>query len=135
MTSVTLDTAPLAAVVAGSNVSSPQLGAQDMMNMSWSIEDVMHDFKDSLFTYKHPKTIALISFYVPIFLLALGGNIMVMLVILSNKSMRSVTNYFLLNLAIADLLGKSTHHINYNRHWPLLNAAFHDFPLYDLKKI
>ena len=50
--------------------------------------------------------IVLITFYLAIFLMAVGGNILVIAVILSNKAMRNVTNYFLLNLAISDLLGK-----------------------------
>lgn len=51
--------------------------------------------------------IALISVYVPVFLLASVGNIFVLLVILLDPRMRkSAANFFLVNLAISDLLGK-----------------------------
>ena len=76
------------------------------MNMTWSLDDVLKDFKATLYTHRNPQTIVLLSIYGPVFLLALGGNILVLTVIFCNKGMRSVTNYFLLNLAIADLLGK-----------------------------
>ncbi|ESP05282.1 hypothetical protein LOTGIDRAFT_92705, partial [Lottia gigantea] len=46
----------------------------------------------------------LLTLYVPIFLLSVIGNILVLVVIVPNKQLQSVTNNFLLNLAIADLL-------------------------------
>lgn len=74
-------------------------------------DDVFKDFMASLYTYGQPKNIILISIYVPVFLLAFLGNMLVIVVILSNRSMRSVTNYFLLNLAVADLLGKKSDYL------------------------
>ncbi|KAM6151947.1 C-X-C chemokine receptor type 1-like [Erethizon dorsatum] len=47
---------------------------------------------------------ALIVIYVMVFLLSLLGNFLVMVVILSSQVTRSVTDVYLLNLAIADLL-------------------------------
>lgn len=44
--------------------------------------------------------------YSIIFLLSVFGNILVIVVIRSSKSMRNVPNYFLFNLAIADLMGE-----------------------------
>lgn len=88
------------------NESSLDWSAMGFGNVTWSMDDVLKDFKDSLYTYRNPQTIALLSFYIPVFLLALFGNILVLTVIFFNKGMRSVTNYFLLNLAVADLLGK-----------------------------
>ncbi|KAK6976329.1 cholecystokinin receptor type A, partial [Biomphalaria glabrata] len=45
-----------------------------------------------------------IPLYVIIFLLSVVGNILVILTVAQNKKMRSVTNVFLLNLAVSDLL-------------------------------
>lgn len=85
-------------------VNSTDFVAED--NVSWSVQDVVDAFKASLYTHNDPQTIVLISIYGLIFLLAIIGNLLVLLVIVSNKAMRNVTNYFLLNLAIADLLGE-----------------------------
>ena len=39
-----------------------------------------------------------------VFIFALLGNILVMVVVSRNKSMHNATNYFIVNLAIADIL-------------------------------
>ena len=92
---------PVYVLATGSNTSGDVLEwDSDVFN------DVLEDFRASLYTYGQPSTIVLLCFYVPIFLLALSGNVLVTLIIVGNKNMRSVTNYFLLNLAIADLLGQ-----------------------------
>ncbi|KAH3695623.1 hypothetical protein DPMN_083081 [Dreissena polymorpha] len=67
---------------------------------------VIDDFKQSQFTLNNAATILLMCLYVPIFLTSLMGNILVLLVILPNQRMWTVTNNFLVNLALADLLGK-----------------------------
>lgn len=41
--------------------------------------------------------------YMAVLLLCVGGNVLVSLVVLRNRNMRSVTNLFILNLAISDL--------------------------------
>lgn len=46
----------------------------------------------------------LIAVYATIFTLAVVGNILVILTLVQNTRMRTVTNVFLLNLAISDLL-------------------------------
>ncbi|KAL8559560.1 hypothetical protein ACOMHN_018723 [Nucella lapillus] len=45
-----------------------------------------------------------IPIYVLIFLLSVVGNVLVMVTLMQNKKMRTVTNVFLLNLAVSDLL-------------------------------
>jgi len=42
--------------------------------------------------------------YTAVFLLAVTGNTLVICVVCRNSSMHSVTNYFIVNLAVADLL-------------------------------
>jgi len=69
-------------------------------------EDLERAFRASLYRYNEPVNAILIAFYVIVFLMSLVGNIFVLLVIRADKSIRNVTNYFLLNLAIADLLGR-----------------------------
>ncbi|XP_059147321.1 tachykinin-like peptides receptor 99D [Physella acuta] len=44
------------------------------------------------------------NMFVAIFIVAAGGNIVVIWIVLAHKRMRTVTNYFLVNLAIADVL-------------------------------
>ena len=67
---------------------------------------VKDDFEESLLTLSDTTTIVMIALYVPIFITSLIGNVLVLLVIVPNRRMWSVTNNFLVNLAAADLLGK-----------------------------
>lgn len=53
---------------------------------------------------KSPVKQILITVYVTIFFLGFTGNLMVIFVIARNKSMRTVTNFFLGNLAVSDFL-------------------------------
>ncbi|KAL4236015.1 hypothetical protein ACF0H5_004402 [Mactra antiquata] len=75
----------------------------DWQDSQWM--NIMEDFKQSQFTLNEPTTIVLLVMYVPIFLTSLVGNILVLRVIVPNQRMWTVTNNFLVNLAIADLLG------------------------------
>lgn len=56
--------------------------------------------------YQHSLYVAASYFlaYFLIFLLCMVGNVLVCLIILENRRMRTVTNLFILNLAISDLL-------------------------------
>uniref|UniRef100_A0A8C5LP59 Neuropeptide FF receptor 1 n=1 Tax=Jaculus jaculus TaxID=51337 RepID=A0A8C5LP59_JACJA len=56
--------------------------------------------------YQHSRAVAatLIALYALIFLLCVVGNALVCLVVLKNRHMRTVTNMFILNLAVSDLL-------------------------------
>lgn len=94
-------------------------GISDMYNISFnkselvelghSADDlwvhVLDDFKKGQLTLDNPTTIVLLVLYVPIFFTSLIGNILVLLVIVPNQRMWTVTNNFLVNLAAADLLG------------------------------
>ncbi|VEN54689.1 unnamed protein product, partial [Callosobruchus maculatus] len=61
--------------------------------------------------------------YALMVLVATGGNLIVIWIILAHKRMRTVTNYFLLNLSIADAM-VSTFNVTFNfvymlyAHWP-----------------
>ena len=67
---------------------------------------IMEEFKRSNYKHKEPRTVILVTLYIPIFLMAFFGNIMVLFVVLPNRHMRNVTNFFLVNLAVADLTGR-----------------------------
>jgi len=69
---------------------------------------VLEDFKNSQLTLSDPSTVVLLTLYIPIFVLSLCGNGLVFLAVVPNQRMATVTNYFLVNLAAADLLGKIT---------------------------
>ena len=43
-------------------------------------------------------------FYVPVIVLAIVGNVLVMIVVARDKRMRTTTNYYIVNLAVADCL-------------------------------
>ena len=92
----------------GWNSSSNYHNVMDLDFDNEMFKIVIEDFKDSLFTLSDPMTIVLIVFYVPIFITSLTGNVLVLLVILPNQRMWSVTNNFLVNLSVADLLGNTT---------------------------
>ncbi len=66
---------------------------------------LVEEFRHSNYLYRRPETVGLIVLYVPVFLLAILGNMVVLLVVISIKHMRSVTNFFIANLAVADLTG------------------------------
>ena len=72
----------------------------------------LEEFKRSFYKHEEPRTVILVALYVPIFLMAFFGNIMVLFVVLPNRHMRNVTNFFLVNLAVADLTGMHTFSFN-----------------------
>ena len=65
------------------------------------------NFRSTLYKHKEVGTVILVVLYVPVFLMAFFGNLMVLLVVLPNRHMRNVTNFFIVNLAVADLTGNS----------------------------
>lgn len=85
----------------------------EMNLFSSNISDASWDFmnltgvESNFFTYDQPDKIILICFYIPVFFVALVGNILVLVMVFLQRSMkRNTTNYFLVNLAVADLLGE-----------------------------
>lgn len=68
-----------------------------------SVPDNDSDTDVDLYTTSPVKEI-LIATFVPVFVISLAGNVLVVFVIVRNRSMHTVTNFFLLNLAVSDLL-------------------------------
>ena len=77
----------------------------EQIDPEW-MADLERSFKDSLYTYKEPLTATLIGLYVVVFVLSIVGNTLVIVIIRLDKSNRGVDAYLMLNLAVADLLGK-----------------------------
>ena len=67
----------------------------------------IQEFSQSQFKYKDPKSILLIGLYIPVFLVALFGNALIVLVVARHRRMRNITNFFIVTLAICDLTGMS----------------------------
>ena len=67
----------------------------------------IEEFSQSQFKYKDPKSILLIGLYIPVFLVALFGNALIVLVVARHRRMRNITNFFIVTLAISDLTGTS----------------------------
>ncbi len=66
--------------------------------------ELIKSFKEGLLTHTQPFIICLISLYSCAFIGGFIGNLLVILVVMRDKHMRSITNIFLVNLAIGDLL-------------------------------
>ena len=64
------------------------------------------DYMDMILSYIWPNPFewGLIGFYIIVFVVGLVGNFLVCLAVWRNHHMRTVTNYFIVNLAIADFL-------------------------------
>ncbi|XP_042535053.1 C-X-C chemokine receptor type 2-like [Dipodomys spectabilis] len=76
----------------------------DDFNYSSGLPSIPPDFAPCTLYYIGINIHVVILIYVLVFLLSLLGNSLVMLVILYNRVNRSVTDVYLLNLAMADLL-------------------------------
>ncbi|XP_015365680.1 PREDICTED: orexin receptor type 2-like [Diuraphis noxia] len=74
------------------------------MEQAAVIEELIAEFSSSQMKFTETRSIMLIGLYVPLFLVAAIANSVVIVVVIKYHYMRSVTNYFLVNLSIADLL-------------------------------
>ncbi|XP_041471029.1 orexin receptor type 2-like [Lytechinus variegatus] len=63
-------------------------------------------FYDLIFEMVYPRTHewVILGFFLLLLLMALGGNFLVVYAVLRNEHMRSVTNYYIMNLSVADIL-------------------------------
>ncbi|XP_013027998.1 neuropeptide FF receptor 1 [Anser cygnoides] len=87
---------------------NPEPGG-DPSNGSWANTSESHLLKENytfLAYYQHSSPVAamFILAYTFIFLMCMIGNILVCFIVVKNRQMRTVTNMFILNLAISDLL-------------------------------
>ncbi|XP_046739072.1 RYamide receptor-like [Diprion similis] len=73
-------------------------------NNSLKMEEVNAILSDFYNNLNSETNYLLITLYVPVIVLAVTANILVIVVVLKYHYMRSVTNYFLVNLSVADLL-------------------------------
>ncbi|XP_061184763.1 QRFP-like peptide receptor [Saccostrea echinata] len=80
------------------NLSDP------LYHYDFDLGKFVEDMREELKGYKEPLTIALIFLYSVVFLFGLFGNIFVIITVLHYKHMRTLTNVFLVNLTISDLL-------------------------------
>lgn len=82
------------------NVEEICVGAVEYCNMTK--EDYINMIKD----YIYPQTYEwiLIGTHTAVFIVGLVGNTLVCVAVYRNHSMRTVTNYFLVNLAVADFM-------------------------------
>ncbi|CAH1101024.1 unnamed protein product [Psylliodes chrysocephalus] len=93
-----------------------------MYNNNYTISTSINQSKIE-FTPPLWKQILWCIFYIVMVVVATGGNVIVIWIILLNKRMRTVTNYFLLNLSVADTM-VSTLNVIFNfiymlySHWP-----------------
>ncbi|KOC69078.1 Orexin receptor type 2 [Habropoda laboriosa] len=64
------------------------------------------EYEDRMWNYVFPKfwDWVLIASHSIIFVVGLGGNALVCIAVYRNHTMRTVTNYFIVNLAVADFL-------------------------------
>jgi len=77
------------------------------IDAEWWVQRFVAEFRDGLYTYREGKSATLIGVYVLLFIASSVGNIAVLRLVLPFRRMRSVTHYFIINLAVADLLRTS----------------------------
>ena len=85
--------------------SFPPVEVPDFGNIrSWLTEKFIAELRQDSLHYDEPETAVLIALYVISFVLGLVGNILVIYIFVRTKHMRTVTNAFLVNLAVSDLM-------------------------------
>lgn len=75
-------------------------------NTDDTVDAVFASYVSTFYTVKEAPTIILICIYVPVFLVAFIGNALLLAIVLPHRAVWGVTSSFLVNLALADILGK-----------------------------
>ncbi|XP_060526481.1 QRFP-like peptide receptor [Cylas formicarius] len=76
------------------------LSTATFYNSGNSLDNIYNKLRDDL----RNDEFVVIGIYVPVFLLALIANVLLIVIVIKDRYMQNVTNYFLVNLSIADLL-------------------------------
>jgi len=98
--------------------------ASDMENAEWLMKRFVVEFREGLYTYREVKSAALIGIYVLLFVASVVGNVSVLKLVLPFRRMRSVTHYFIINLAAADLLCKFIYSVRQKKVSPKVFCDF-----------
>ena len=69
-----------------------------------SYDVILQEIRQSFYMYKRTGTLVLISLYALMIMVGLVGNFLVIYVFARNRKMQTVTNSFLVNLAVCDLM-------------------------------
>lgn len=82
------------------NTHEPCVGLEDYCNMT------RDEYMEMLYDYIFPRPYewVLIVIHAVVFIIGLIGNALVCIAVYRNHSMRTVTNYFIVNLALADFM-------------------------------
>lgn len=93
----------------GSNTTNTTNTPSPLYNTTPCLNDYcvsMDDYVDlvQLYIYPTPFEWVLISLYIIVFTVGLAGNFLVCFAVWRNQHMRTVTNLFIVNLAVADFL-------------------------------
>ena len=67
-------------------------------------DELLKEIRSTFFMHRQTETAILVSLYTIVFVLGLVGNVLVIYIFTENRKMRTVTNSFLVNLAICDLM-------------------------------
>ncbi|KFM74944.1 Melanopsin, partial [Stegodyphus mimosarum] len=67
-------------------------------------DNTTHPIDENYLFYGYPVVVPLAIFIIIIIVLAVGGNVMVIMTIVRHRGMRTRTNMFIVNLALADIL-------------------------------
>ena len=82
-----------------------QLGPADWMDLSNCSDDYYYyDYDDSVVDTHWPGRLAAAIVMALICLLGVTGNCLIVITVLRNRAMKTVTNFYLVNLAVSDLL-------------------------------
>lgn len=83
---------------------SPQMMNKSIIATSTATIDGGEDASDVVPPYMKHMTIILVILHMSVFITGLVGNSLVCLSVYRNKSLQTVTNYYIVNLAVADFL-------------------------------